>query len=357
MTDGSLTGRDHVASIAVRIATDFEARGYLETFSPETVADVVDELGLDVSTRTVRRVLDALANDETGVLEDVSSGGRRLYRLAADVSAPESVVDPAGEPPDDGAAFQVAFDSSVSDMELSPAASSVAEQRSPLSPIEADEPLILHLFADWGVEAEALAAYGRVVRIGIDPTPNFASDAIQADALTPPVRDVFDLAVAHPPCQRWSTLTQLNGDPDDHPDLLDETREVLEDVADDWILENVPQAPLDDPVVLSGRQFGLPGPPFRRAFETSFDVPQPPEQLDLADRTGPFADDDGTLGDWYGDKALWRTIKHVAGDYPAEAIKNNGIPAPYLHYLAYYWLRDRWSSELTARPGREVVET
>lgn len=324
------TGRDRVWAAALAVAEEL-GEGALPELAPETVVDALEREGEDVSTRTVRRVLDAMS--DLGVLEDVSNADRRLYRRRGISRNPSTDMSPGRRQPIDRYG-----DGAIS----------------PLSPLEADEPLIAHLWAGWGVESEPLSAYGRVVRVGLEPEPNLFSDVLRADAERPPLRDVFDLVVCHPPCQPWSTLTHLNGDPDDHPKRIDEAREVAREIGRDYIIENVPEAPLRDPVRLSGRMFGLPVV-FRRAFETSFPVPQPRQTADLTDREGPFADEEGGLGSWRGSRRLWKTVKQVSGDYPAEALKNNGIPAPYIHFLARYWLRANpelietpWSTDMSA---------
>ena len=65
-----------------------------------------------------------------------------------------------------------------------------------------------------------------------------------------------DFAAIHasPPCQRFSTMT---ADPDRHPDLIGPIRDSLIATGLPYIIENVPQAPLVDPVTLCGSAFGL----------------------------------------------------------------------------------------------------
>jgi hypothetical protein len=204
--------------------------------------------------------------------------------------------------------------------------------------------VIYHIFADVGIESEPLSAYGRVVRVGREPLDLNDSAPVKADARALPLKPVADLAVLHPPCQRWSTATSATGTTDDHPDHLDLAREIGREYADHYIIENVPNAPLREPVTLSGRMFGLPIV-YRRSFETSFYVEQPPEYQDLTDCNGPFADH-GKLGNWGGSADLWRTAKQVTGDYPARALKRSGIPAPYIHYLVQHWLKARESEQM-----------
>lgn len=217
---------------------------------------------------------------------------------------------------------------------------------------------ILHVFADVGVESEPLSAYGRVLRFGLDPLDTNKSEPIQADARELPLRDDFeaDLALLHPPCQAWSDATAQNGDPDDHPNLIPLARRLGEQYAEHYIVENVPDAPLRDAITLSGRMFGLPIV-YRRAFETSFHVEQPPDNhslTDLTDRSGPFTREHGQggvrFGSWVGSDAIWRTAKQVSEDYPARDMKRSGIPAPYIHYLMRWYLRatERAGSKDTA---------
>lgn len=91
-----------------------------------------------------------------------------------------------------------------------------------------DCPLILHCFADYGVESEALACYSNVIRIGIDAHDTNDSEPIKGDAYHLPLSDdvQFDLGFFHPVCKRWATLTSISGDPDDHPDQIPQAREM-----------------------------------------------------------------------------------------------------------------------------------
>ena len=64
----------------------------------------------------------------------------------------------------------------------------------------------------------------------------------------------FAAIAASPPCQRFSTMT---ADPDRHPDLIGPVRALLIESGLPYVIENVPQAPLVDPVILCGSAFGL----------------------------------------------------------------------------------------------------
>jgi len=202
---------------------------------------------------------------------------------------------------------------------------------------------VLHLFADTGVEDEVLHTFGDVTRVGIDPSPNPFSTAVQGDARDPPVGEKFDLAVAHPPCQRWSIATPGGGaDPLDHPDYIDAARDACERLADHYIIENVPDAPLRSPVRLNGKMFGLPIH-YERAFETTFHVPAVSGRVQNRPTAGPLGEQGITGNAWVGTNDGWRLAKGYAHDWPARGLKRHAVPAPYLRYLLYWWLTARES--------------
>jgi len=190
---------------------------------------------------------------------------------------------------------------------------------------------ILHCFADTGVEAEPLSAYGDVVRIGLDPRDSNASQPVQADATALPIADdvTFDLGLFHPPCTRWSDMPSARVD--EAPDLIPAAREIATRHCEEWIIENKPRAPLRDPIRLKGDMFGLPIE-YERAFETSFHVEQPTIHMTLGTECSTY---------YYSDRSAewWHSVKGVSGDYPKQRLAKSGTPAPYVHYLARAWLR------------------
>lgn len=214
-----------------------------------------------------------------------------------------------------------------------------------------DEYRIVHLWADTGIEDEVLHTFGTVVRVGIDPEPNPFSTVIQADARDPPLANrTFNLAIAHPRCQRFSKSTAGSGNREDHPNEIPEAREVCQRLADHYIIENVPQAPLRDPVKLTGGMFGM-GIHYARAFETSFHVPQPPSATRFRPDTGPLAEQ-GTSGKaWVGSNEGWRLAKGYSHDWPARGLKRHAVPAPYLRRLLYYWLAAIENDERSVQIG------
>jgi DNA (cytosine-5)-methyltransferase 1 len=106
--------------------------------------------------------------------------------------------------------------------------------------------------------------------VGIDnmPQPNYPFEFIQADALNPPLDlDGFDLIHASPPCQAYSVAASIHGNADTHPDLVEDTRHLLE--GHPYVMENVPGAPLRRDVVICGSMFPELAVRRHRIFETS----------------------------------------------------------------------------------------
>lgn len=136
---------------------------------------------------------------------------------------------------------------------------------------------ILHAWADYGRESIVLSEYGTVVRATIDPKNTHREEIVRADGKRLPFdNNTFDVGLFHPFCQQFSTATPEHRR-ELHENVIPQVRSEAKRVCGDYIIENVPQAPLCDPVVLKGAYFALPIT-YRRAFETSFSVPNPPEE-------------------------------------------------------------------------------
>jgi len=194
------------------------------------------------------------------------------------------------------------------------------------------EPRILHCFADHGTEAEVLARYGRVVRIGLNAADTNASEPITADAHQLPIQpDIrFDFGLFHPPCTKWSDMPDAdkNGDA---PNLLPLAREIGREHCEHWVIENKPRAPLSDPVVLEGDMFGLPID-YARAFEASFEIPEPPRYARFENESSSY---------FYSEKsrAWWGAVKGIHHDrYTKRALCKNSLPAPYVQHIVRAWL-------------------
>jgi len=132
---------------------------------------------------------------------------------------------------------------------------------------------LLDLFCGAGGAGEGYRRAGFTEIIGIDISlqKHYPFPFIQANALLPPL-DIssFDLIHASPPCQVHSKTKHLAGK--QHQDLVGKTREMLKASGRPYVIENVPGAPLIDPVALNGFMFDLPLDR-ERWFESSIPLP------------------------------------------------------------------------------------
>jgi len=215
---------------------------------------------------------------------------------------------------------------------------------------------ILHLWADTGIEDEVLHTFGTVHRVGIDPDPNPFSEVIQADARNPPVACDYKLAVAHPPCQRYSVCTNGTGEPESHPEQIEDARRVCRNHAEHYLIENVPGAPLRDPVKFVGGMFGLPIH-YPRCFETSFEVVRPNYVKRWDPSVGPLAEQGKKGNAWVGKSEGWRIAKGYSHEWNIRPLKRHAVPAPYLRRLLYWWLSATDSSSQSVQTSiNEVIE-
>lgn len=131
----------------------------------------------------------------------------------------------------------------------------------------------LDLFCCAGGASYGLYRAGfEVTGVDIQDQPNYRfEDFHQADALTFPLKG-YDFIWASPPCQAHTLARRIRKN--DHPDLIAPIRERLKASGIPYCIENVPGAPLHNPVTLCGAMFGLRT--YRhRLFECSFPVSQP----------------------------------------------------------------------------------
>jgi len=190
---------------------------------------------------------------------------------------------------------------------------------------------ILHCFADKGVESECLSDYGTVYRVGLNAEDTNESIPIKADANSLPFKEPteFDLGLFHPPCTKWSEMP--SADTENAPNLIPLAREIAEKHCRDHIIENKPRAPLQNQVNLSGDMFGLPVD-YKRAFETSFPIEQPPQQQRFSDSPGqPF---------FYTEysEEWWASAKGYSPRYSAKHLSRNAVPRVYLEYILRHWI-------------------
>src|SRR4030042_95566 len=113
----------------------------------------------------------------------------------------------------------------------------------------------LDLFCKQGGASKGIADAGLDVT-GIDLTnqPLYPFHFIQADALTFPLHG-YDFYWASPPCQPFTRLKPLVTN--HYHDLIAPIRARLLATGKPFVIENVPGAPLINPLLLCGTMFGL----------------------------------------------------------------------------------------------------
>jgi DNA (cytosine-5)-methyltransferase 1 len=118
-----------------------------------------------------------------------------------------------------------------------------------------------------------------VTGVDIAAQPRYPFTFVQADALTFPL-DGFDAVHASPPCQAWTLAQRIrrNG----HPDLITPVRARVIAAGLPYVIENVPGAPLRDPVTLCGAMFAGLAVYRHREFETSFPLTAPAHPVHTA---------------------------------------------------------------------------
>jgi len=119
---------------------------------------------------------------------------------------------------------------------------------------------LLDLFCCAGGAGVGYARAGFEV-VGVDNVSqkHYPFEFHQADALkylTDHWRE-FDAIHASPPCQVYSTTKHAHKGANNHPDLLEPTREAVIATGLPYVIENVERAPLHDPLRLCGSEFGL----------------------------------------------------------------------------------------------------
>jgi DNA (cytosine-5)-methyltransferase 1 len=151
-------------------------------------------------------------------------------------------------------------------------------------------PLLLDAFCcQGGASAGYVAAGFDVVGIDKDPQPRYPYEFVLGDALQYIAEQGhrFDAIHASPPCQHYANVTKWRGDAGQHPDLVEETRQLLDATGVPWIIENVPEAPVRRDFLLCGSMFGLPVRR-HRAFETSWRHAEPALQCAHKPNDLPF---------------------------------------------------------------------
>jgi DNA (cytosine-5)-methyltransferase 1 len=175
-----------------------------------------------------------------------------------------------------------------------------------------------------------------IVGIDIAAQPRYPFRFVRMDWLRYlEISDPFDFAWASPKCQRHSTMTARWDRQHMHENQIPAVREKLRQFGKPYVIENVPQAPLENPVLLCGSMFGL-GVRRHRHFECSFPVLAPecqhdkqPEIVGVYGHAGGRSHRDGIV---FKGTDAWKEamgIDWMIGNELAQA-----IPPAYSEYIA-----------------------
>lgn len=153
-------------------------------------------------------------------------------------------------------------------------------------------PVLLDLCCGAGGAADGYYAAGfDVVGIDVKPQPNYPYRSLHANAVEiltwvaaggswESASSLFrgEVAAIHasPPCQKFTAYRRKGrGVGDGYPNLIPTMRALLERIGIPWVIENVPGAPLQNPILLCGSMFGL-DVRRHRLFESSVPLLAPP---------------------------------------------------------------------------------
>lgn len=203
----------------------------------------------------------------------------------------------------------------------------------------AQRPTLLDAFCCGGGATHGYQEAGfYVVGVDIKPQPRYCGDEFyQGDAvefIRARGRE-FDAVHASPPCQRYSKAQRIQGR--QHVDLIMPTRLALGVIQRPWVIENVPGAPLRNPVELCGAMFGLRT--YRhRWFETgggfAFDSPglhpehvSPNAKMGRPVKSGEFMHIVGN----FSDAPLAREIMGMP--WASRDLLREAIPPAYTKYI------------------------
>jgi DNA (cytosine-5)-methyltransferase 1 len=143
------------------------------------------------------------------------------------------------------------------------------------------KPRLLDLFCGAGGAGRGYELAGFTV-MGVDNIrqPYHHGEYILADIRKLPdaggakfLRDNFDAVHASPPCQAHTKLKNMTKR--NYVDLIPYTREMLQESGLPYVIENVPGAPLVNPILLCGTMFNLKVKRHRIFESNVYMVPQP----------------------------------------------------------------------------------
>ena len=204
---------------------------------------------------------------------------------------------------------------------------------------------LLDLFCGAGGAAMGYhrAGFTEIIGIDIEPQPNYPFDFIQADALHPPVDiGTFDLIHASPPCQAFTVYgNNKNHVKQDHVNLIPDTRHIL--AGHSYVIENVPRAPLNNPVQLCGTSFWIEVRR-HRLFEATFPIKPVPcahERFTVRKYPGSSNRPNGrtvcNVGEWRVPLDIQTTVMQMPWARTLNEV-SQAIPPVYTEYIGRQFL-------------------
>lgn len=141
---------------------------------------------------------------------------------------------------------------------------------------------ILDLFCGAGGAAMGLHRVwpeAEITGVDINPQPRYPFRFVQTDVFALTWNwSMFDFIWASPPCQHYTQMLNHGlTSRSNHPDYVARTRQRLQKSGRPYIIENVPHAPLLNPIILCGEMFGL-RVTRHRLFESNLNLTQPAHQ-------------------------------------------------------------------------------
>lgn len=172
-----------------------------------------------------------------------------------------------------------------------------------------------------------------------------AVDSLRAMLVYKPFFESYDAIHISPPCQRYATGTK---NPDKHPDLVPVVQELLDEIGKPYIIENVPGAPLRNPVQLCGSGFGL-GVRRHRHFESN--VPLVGMPCDHESQGTPI----GVYGDHPDRKRQWRPTTGTSRGVRAATLAE-GREAMGIDWMDWKDLTQAIPPAYTEHLGRQLLQ-
>lgn len=116
-----------------------------------------------------------------------------------------------------------------------------------------------------------------IVGVDIKPQPRYPFTFFQMDAVEIDLDDLraYDAIHASPPCQAFTAYNRRPNHVGEYPNLIDPIRQKLVATGRPYVIENIPRAPLLDPIQLCGSSFGL-DVRRHRLFESNVAMLAPP---------------------------------------------------------------------------------